>query len=246
MSNTLTTTLSSSFLWPGRAFKDSKFAAWSGGLVPGRHHIRLQRGKMPTRADQRRHYIDLPFNDNEVVSVATRYPNGTFFLYDEPDGIGQVAVDEYAGWYARFVSKVRLGSPTARVSPAGFVYPDSIGYINTFANLCHSTNTEVNEWRLHTGFEHSDASYNQWESDVKAAVQWALGHGAPLVLGWGFDHAANDDMTTYLRKAMAFLSQQVSVIEAVYWAYDRNDENHNLVNPNGNLTADGRVFVEMM
>ena len=239
----LLSTLSPGYLSPG-PHKDSKFAAWAGA-TRAQHGIRLQRGGV--RSDQRRHYIHLPFDEDAVAAEAKRFPHGTFFLYDEPDGDGAIGADEYARIYAKFVSSIRSGSATAHASPAGFVYPDSIHYIDKFYDACRARNIRIDEWRFHTDYGPSADDYEKWELDVATARDWAVARGARMVLVWACHKTVSegDDMLDHLSKAMDMISNDNSIVEAVWWAYNRADH-HNLINPDGTLTADGQLFVQLM
>ena len=130
------------------------------------------------------------------------------------------------------------------MSPAGF----SEAKTDYAEKFFQAKDAPVDEWRFHKFYW--PQSYTGWEAAVKGAGVWSRDHGAPMVLG-SFGSPADDtagvDMRPYQRQAMMMLAQESCIVEAVWFSFDFFPSGvHTLVNPDGSLTQDGDLFVNLM
>ncbi|WP_439621486.1 discoidin domain-containing protein [Gemmata sp.] len=188
----------------------------------------------------------LTFSETAAKNAALQLPSSLFFFGDEPDLL--LPADEYARVYERFVEAIKSGSTSAKVSPAGFTFANSIhgsvltDYAQKFLDACHAP---VDELRFHY-FSGDPDSYANVYAPLAA---WADQHGSKrLVLGsFGMiGVSGGDDVTAALMKQMHGIKGDDRIVEAVHWSYNFGG-NHRLLNVDDTaLSADGRTYLANM
>ena len=183
---------------------------------------------------------------SKVIELARRYPRAVFAIGDEPDG--SIPPDEYARVYDRYVEAVKRGSTYAKVATAGFTFANRINgesftqYAQTFYQ---DRSAPIDEWRFHRFYWPN--AFGDWVNDVVHAAKWSVDHGAKMVLGsFGSPDPAlaSIDMRPYHRQAMALVKNEPNIVDAVYCSFYHPSDSHGLLNTNGQLTDDGKVFIE--
>jgi hypothetical protein len=172
-----------------------------------------------------------------ITNFAASYPGRLYVVGDEPDKY-DVPPAEYAADYKFFVDSILRVDPTAKFSPAGFTaasggaYGNYTVYAEAFYNehkrLFNNQPPRVDEWRFHN-FGGSQAAYNNlanWKSEITAAVDWSVLHGAPMYLGaWNF-YPWDKPLTALLsdvQEAMAFLRSTPNLRGAGWYGYENFD-----------------------
>jgi hypothetical protein len=188
-------------------------------------------------------YRTLTFSEDDAKNAAIQLPSSLFFLGDEPDL--HLPADEYARTYERFVQAVKSGSASARVSPTGFTFANSIygSVLTDYAQKFFDSNhAPVDEWRFHYFSGDADC----YDTVYSPLAGWSALHGGkPLVLGsFGMVGVpANTDVTPALKKQMSGIKGDTRIAEAVYWSYNY-DGTHRLLNDNDSaLSTDGQTFL---
>lgn len=187
-------------------------------------------------------YRTLEFDVDYAKSSAEQFPSSLFFFGDEPDS--SLPADEYARVYQQFVDAIKSGSPTARVSPAGFTFDNRIygSKLTDYAQkFFDSNNASIDEWRFH----YFSSDPNCYDNIYAPLADWCAQHGGlSLVLGsFGMPGTPQDtDITLALQTQMKQIKSDDRIAEAVYWSYNFTEYgNHLLVNGDA-LSHDGETF----
>jgi hypothetical protein len=188
-----------------------------------------------------RYYFDLD-SLLQVEPLAKHYSDCLFTFGDEPDGTALICSTETAKAYERFVETVLRGSGgVARVSPPMFAHFESL------ESFYRHNAAPVDEWRLDM-FWSSPNDFEIWKKTVLLAADWAVSHGAPLVLAsWGSTYPD----VQLLKEAMSLIKQDSRIIDATFYTYRQaniaQDPFIKLADPvNNTLTEWGYEFLKNM
>lgn len=182
-----------------------------------------------------------------------------YIFGDEPD-VNCVDPGQYAAWFHNFVQQVRALDPSARFSSAGFSFGDTCtphqlhetDYADAFIASYQSQFGQappVAEWRFHDFLWANETSWAGWYDWYQRTATWCANHGTPFVLGsYGFPgEDQNVDVTGYEQRMLDLIKADSRVAAAVWWfrdpAYACPGSCHWLYDANGNLTAEGQVYV---
>ncbi len=187
----------------------------------------------------------------EAAQFASIHPGQLYIACDEPDINTAIwpTQRDYAVWYHGYVATVLAADPTARFSPAGIAWLPGfhfVDYAQAFYSAyisLYSTPPIVHEWRFHVGVFSVDG-FDAWSAAMNEAAEWSVSHGAQMTLGsFGAQSIPRDvDISSLMLRMRDYINSDPRVVSAAWWSMDWQQWNHALELPDGNLSAEGKLY----